>query len=164
MTSKIGRGLPALFTILLLATVTFGQDPNSGTPAVQCPAPLKYVDTFQKAKCVEVTLRYDLKLTRVFSNDNASRGTYFTTTCLVSPRYAIRKLALKQEWGNRATKMVEVTVPAGTTIYIGIAAFQNPEILYPGGAQQTVVVDLSKLVWGTPRRFISERCGSGGRP
>ena len=26
MTSKIRRGLPALFTIVLLATVTFGQD------------------------------------------------------------------------------------------------------------------------------------------
>ena len=154
MTSKIRRGLPALFTIVLLATVTFGQDPNSGAPAVQCAAPAKYVDTFEKAKCVEVTLRYDLKLMRVFSNDNARLGTYFTTTCLMSPRYAIRKLALKQEWGNRATKIVEVTVPAGTTIYIGIAAFQDPETLYPGGAQQTVVVDISKLVWGTPRRFI----------
>jgi hypothetical protein len=162
MTSKIGRGLPALFTIVLLATVTFGQDPNSGTPAVQCAAPVKYVDTFQKAKCVEVTLRYDLKLMRVFSNDKAKLGTYFTTTCLMSPRYAIRKLALKREWGNRATKIVEATVPAGTTIYIGIAAFQDPETLYPGGAQQTVVVDLSKLEWGTPKRFISERCGSGG--
>ena len=159
MTFRIGGALPALFTIVLLASVTFGQDSNSGAPAVQCAAPVKYVATFQQAKCVEVTLRYDLKLMRVFSNDNATLGTYFTTTCLTSPRYAIRKLALKQEWGNRATKMVEVTVPAGTTIYIGIAAFQDPETLYPGGAQQTVVVDISKLVWGTPRRFISERCG-----
>ena len=150
MTSKIRHGLPALFTIILLATVTFGQNQNSGAPAVQCVAPAKYVNTFQNAKCAEVTLRYDLKLTRVFSNDNARLGTYFTTTCLLSPRYAIRKLALKQEWGNRATKIVEVTVPAGTTIYIGIAAFQDPETLYPGGGQQTVVVDIDKLVWGTP--------------
>ena len=158
MTSKVRRGLPTLFAIALLATVTFGQDQNSGAAAVQCAAPAKYVDTFQNAKCVEVTLQYDLKLMRVFSNDNARLGTYFTTTCLLSPRYAIRKLALKREWGNRATKIVEVTVPAGTTIYIGIAAFQDPETLYPGGAQQTVVVDISKLVWGTPRRFISARC------
>lgn len=157
MTFKIRHGIPALFTIVLLATVTFGQDQNSGAPAVQCAAPAKYVNTFQNAKCVEVTLRNDLKLMRVFSSDNA-QGTYFTTTCLMSPRYAIRKLALKQEWGNRATKIVEVTVPAGTTIYIGIAAFQDPEALYPGGAQQTVVVDLRKLVWGKPRRFIRARC------
>lgn len=157
MTSKIRRRLPVFFTILLFATVAFGQDPNS---TVQCAAPDKYVNTFQKSKCVEVTLRYDLKLMRVFSNDNARVGTYFTTTCLISPRYAIRKLALKQEWGNRATKIVEVTVPAGTKIYVGIAAFQNPETLYPGGAQQTVVVDLDNVVWGTPKRFIRERCGS----
>ena len=158
MTSQILRGLPVLFTIALFATVTFGQTANTGTPATDCAAPAKYVDTFQNAKCVEVTLQYDLKLTRVFSSDNAKVGTYFTTTCLLSPRYAIRKLALKQQWGNRATKIVEVTIPAGTTIYIGIAAFQNPETLYPGGAQQTVVVDLSKVVWGTPRRFIKQGC------
>ena len=159
MTSKILRGLPVLFTIGLFVTVTFGQTSNSDVPAVQCAAPAKYVDTFQNAKCLVVTLQYDLKLTRVFSSDNAKVGTYFTTTCLLSPRYAIRKLALKQQWGNRATKIVEVTVPAGTTIYIGIAAFQDPEVLYPGGAQQTVVVDLNSVVWGTPRRFIRQRCG-----
>ena len=159
MTSKILRGLPALFTIGLFVTVTVGQTSSSGAPAVECAAPVKYVETFQSAKCVEVTLRYDLKLMRVFSSDNAMLGTYFTTTCLTSPRYAIRKLALKQQWGNRATKIVEATIPAGTTIYIGIAAYQDPETLYPGGAQQTVVVDISNLVWGTPRRFIKRRCG-----
>lgn len=150
MTSKILRTLPVFFTIALFATVTFAQ----------CAAPAKYVDTFEDSKCVEVTLQYDLKLMRVFSSDKARLGTYFTTTCLLSPQYAIRKLALKREWGNRATQIVEVTVPAGTTIYIGIAAFQNPAVLYPGGAQQTVVVDISKLVWETPRRFIRQRCAS----
>lgn len=163
MTSKIRRQISVLFTIVLFAAVTFGQDPNSGGP-VLCAAPDGSANTFQKAKCVEVTLRYDLKLMRVFSNDKAMKGIYFTTTCLMSPRYAIRKLALKQEWGNRATKIVEVTVPAGTTIYIGIAAFQDPETLYPGGAQQTVVkkLALDNLGWGTPKPFIRRQCRSVG--
>ena len=162
MTTKLRLGLPCLFTILLLATVTFGQDPTSGSTAVQCAAPADTANTFQESKCASVTLLYDLKLTRVFSNDRALQGRYLTTTCLLTPRYAIRKLALKREWGNRATKLVEVTVPAGTTIYIGIARFQDPPALYPGGAQQTVVEDPGKLLWGTSKPFIRQQCASGG--
>jgi hypothetical protein len=138
--------IPGAFILLILPTAGRAQDVNP-----QCPAPAMYVATFQDSKCVAVTLQYDLKLTRVFSGDKSEQGHYFTTTPLLSRSYAIRRLALKKEWGNLATTQIEATVPTGTTIYIGIVAPQNPQAMYPGGAQQTVIVDLTGIVWGQPR-------------
>jgi hypothetical protein len=36
---------------------------------------------------------------------------------------------------------VTVTLPAGTTVYQGIVAPQNPASCYPGGGQQTFIKD-----------------------
>jgi hypothetical protein len=139
------------FTLLVLPGMVHAQQVSNGPDNPQCPAPSRYVSTFQDSKCVAVTLQYELKLVRVFSNDSSKQGHYLTTTAILSRSYAIRRLALKQEWGNRATKQVEATVPIGTTIYIGIAAPQEPQELYPGGAQQTVVEDLTGVIWGRTR-------------
>ena len=135
------------FILLVLPTVSHAQ----------CPAPSTYVATFQDSRCVAITLQYELKLVRVFSNDASKEGHYLSTTPPLSRSYAIRRLALKREWGNRATKQVEATIPAGTTIYIGIAAPQDPSTLYPGGAQQTVVEDLTGIVWGPTRAVPTSR-------
>src|SRR5262245_61468624 len=136
------------FIFLVLPVVGHAQNANNVPVSVKCPAPSQYVATFQDSICVAVSLRYDLKLTRVFSEDRSKQGHYLTTTPLLSRSYAIRRLALKREWGNLATKQAEATVPMGTTIYIGIVAPQDPQALYPGGAQQTVVEDISGIVWG----------------
>jgi hypothetical protein len=139
------------FVLLVLPAVGRAQNVNNEPLNPQCAAPSSYVPTFLDSRCVAVTLQYELKLIRVFSNDGSRQGHYLSTTTPLSSRYAIRRLALKQEWGNRATKQVEATVPVGTTIYIGIAAPQEPQVLYPGGAQQTVVEDLTGIIWGRTR-------------
>jgi hypothetical protein len=139
------------FVLFLLPAVGRAQSANNEPVNAQCPAPSGYVPTFLDSRCVAVTLRYELKLIRVFSKDGSKQGHYLSTTLPLSRSYAIRRLALKREWGNRATKQVEATVPIGTTIYIGIAAPQEPQVLYSGGAQQTVVEDLTGIRWGRTR-------------
>ena len=68
---------------------------------------------------------------------------------------AIRNLALDQKWipPNQATKVVSVTLPAGTTVYQGIVAPQNPADCYPGGGQQTFIKDSrdANIQWGEGR-------------
>jgi hypothetical protein len=140
--------------ILVLPALARAQDVNNGS---QCPAPSRYVETFQDSKCVAVTLTYALKLTRVFSDDRSKQGHYFTTTPLLSSSYAIRRLALKKEWGNSARRQADATIPTGTTIYIGIVAPQQPPELYPGGAQQTVIEDLTGIIWGRTRSVPNTR-------
>lgn len=151
MLNKLKTTIILAFVLLVLPTAGRAQSANNEPVNPQCPAPATYVATFLESRCVAVTLRYELKLIRVFSNDGAKQGHYLSTTRPLSSSYAIRRLALKQEWGNRATKQVEATVPVGTTIYIGIAAPQDPQVLYPGGAQQTVVEDLTGIIWGRTR-------------
>ena len=143
--------------ILVLPAVGHAQNVNNEPVNSQCPAPSDVVASFKDSKCVAVTLQYELKLVRVFSDDSSKQGRFLSTTLPLSRTYAIRRLALKQAWGNRATKQVEATVPAGTTIYIGIAAPQDPPQLYPGGAQQTVVEDLTGIVWGPTRPVPKSR-------
>src|SRR5215510_11176829 len=92
------------FILLVLPAVSRAQNVNNDSVNPQCPAPATYVETFQDSKCIAVTLQYELKLVRVFSNDAAKQGHYLSTTPPLSRSYVIRRLALKQEWGNRAKK------------------------------------------------------------
>ena len=69
------------------------------------------------------------------------QGRYLTTEQYQTNAEAIRNLALKQEWGNKAEKMGSVTLPAGTIVYQGIAAPQIPASCYPGRGQQTFLKD-----------------------
>lgn len=55
-------------------------------------------------------------------------GQYWTTIKPLGPLQAQIDLALKPEWGNTATQITTIKVPAGQTIYQGAAASQ-------GGAQ-----------------------------
>jgi hypothetical protein len=45
-------------------------------------------------------------------------------------------LALRPEWGNTATKVVKIEVPAGTKIYEGFAEAQGSLV---GGGSQVVI-------------------------
>ena len=86
---------------------------------------------------------------RYFSNDGNRYGRYLTTDLFSVNSEAIRSLALKQEWGNKATRILKVTLPAGRAIYQGVAAPQTPSACYPGGAQQTFIEDIkdAKISW-----------------
>jgi hypothetical protein len=62
---------------------------------------------------------------------------------------SLKNLALSKEWGNKAEKMLSITLPAGTIVYVGIVAPQTPKFCYPGGGQQTFIEDLKDphLFW-----------------
>ena len=68
---------------------------------------------------------------------------------------AIRNLALDQKWNppNQATKVVSVTLHAGTIVYKLIVAPLNPADCYPGGWQQTFNKNSrdANIQWGEGR-------------
>ncbi|WP_324723285.1 hypothetical protein [Lelliottia sp. JS-SCA-14] len=49
-------------------------------------------------------------------------GGYLTTAKPSGPVQSINDSALNPQWGNTATKVVKIEVPAGTKYYEGIAA------------------------------------------
>jgi len=86
---------------------------------------------------------------RHFSNDGNRYGRYLTTDRFSVNTDVIRALALNQEWGNQATRTLFVTLPAGTTVFQGVAAPQTPSACYPGGGQQTFIENSKdpQIVW-----------------
>jgi hypothetical protein len=97
--------------------------------------------------------------------ENNYKGAYLSTQDTFASSVAIQQLALDQSWyhPNLATMKVNVTVPAGTTIYIGTVApiyqgVYSPELipsLYPGGANQTVVLSRN-TTYSDPRPISAQ--------
>ncbi|MFM8306164.1 MAG: hypothetical protein ACKN87_03605, partial [Microcystis aeruginosa] len=92
---------------------------------------------------------------RYYSDENYKKGRFLTTDQYTTNVEVIRNLALDQKWNppNQATKVISVTLPAGTTVYQGIVAPQNPADCYPGGGQQTFIKDSrdANIQWGEGR-------------
>ncbi len=78
---------------------------------------------------------------RYYSSETNKKGRFLTTDQYQSNVDVIKNLALNQTWGNKAEKMLSITLPAGTIVYQGIVAPQNPASCYPGGGQQTFIED-----------------------
>ncbi len=97
--------------------------------------------------------------------ENNYKGAYLSTQDSFDSSVAIQQLALDQSWyhPNLATLKVNVTVPAGTTIYVGTVApiYQGvyaPELipsLYPGGVNQTVVLSRN-TTYSNPRPISAQ--------
>jgi len=102
-----------------------------------------------------VTLEKPQTFFRYYSDENSKKGRFLTTDEYATNVEAIRNLALDQKWNppNQATKVVSVTLPAGTTVYQGIVAPQNPPYCYHGGGQQTFIKDSrdANIQWGEGR-------------
>ncbi|MGA9380818.1 MAG: hypothetical protein WBV73_18795 [Phormidium sp.] len=132
------------------------------TTAPSCPLPESIAVTFLRSECRQVQLKEPKTYYRYYSNDGNKFGRYLTTNRYNKNVEVIRNLALKQEWGNQATIMLQVTVPAGTKVYEGIVAPQDPQSCYRGGAQQTFIEDSKdpKLKWssGTPMQVEAFKC------
>jgi hypothetical protein len=86
-------------------------------------------------------------------------NTFFTTHQYNSSEDAIKALALDQDWQypNKATYVVEVVVPGGTTgSYRGkVAGIPGKEDRYPGGGFQVYIPGAKNnpnIQWGTPRK------------
>jgi hypothetical protein len=97
--------------------------------------------TFKDSQCEEVKLTQATSFYRYHSDDTNKFGRFMTTNKYGNNVDVIKNLALKQIWGNKATKIITVTLPTGTITYQGIVAFQDPAACYPGGGQQTYIVN-----------------------
>ena len=106
-----------------------------------CPLPDNIAITFRDSKCKKVQLQMPQTFFRYYSSDTNKKGRYLTTEQYQTNVEVIKNLALKQAWGNRAEKMLSITLPAGTIVYQGIVAPQIPASCYPGGGQQTFIKD-----------------------
>jgi hypothetical protein len=74
----------------------------------------------------------------VYSEPLAAAGRWWSRSTLSGPGQTQLDLALNPDWGNLVTRLVEIRVPAGTTIYEGFAAPQEIRgggTLLGGGAQ-----------------------------
>ncbi|BCL35265.1 hypothetical protein [Nostoc sp. MS1] len=109
--------------------------------AASCPLPTEIAVTFLNSKCKEVTLKKPHTFYRYYSDSTNKYGRYLTRNLYKTNVEVIRNLALNQSWGNKATTILRVTLPAGTVVYQGIVAPQNPAQCYPGGGQQTFIKD-----------------------
>lgn len=127
-------------------------------PVPSCPLAADIAVTFLNSQCRAVVLKEPKTYYRYYSTDSNRFGRYLTANRYDRNTDVIRNLALNQAWGNQATMMLTVTVPAGTTVYEGIVAPQNPQSCYVGGGQQTFIEDTRdpKLVWsvGTPMKQV----------
>lgn len=99
------------------------------------PGPLSagIANTFRGASYREVTYAQPTSLYRVYGGTSGQLGSFWTTT---SPTGALRSridLGLNPLWGNTATQVVRIEVPAGVRMYEGFAASQGS--LVGGGTQ-----------------------------
>ncbi|WP_013322823.1 hypothetical protein [Gloeothece verrucosa] len=107
-----------------------------------CPLSQDIAITFLNAECQAIQLTEPKVYYRYYNNDGSYKyGRYLTTDRYGTNTDVITKLALNQNWGNKARMMETVTVPAGTIIYQGIVGPQDPPLCYPGGGQQTFITD-----------------------
>ncbi|MBH8555808.1 hypothetical protein I8751_26365 [Nostocaceae cyanobacterium CENA357] len=106
-----------------------------------CPLPSEIAITFLNSKCQEVKLEQPQTFYRYYSSTENRYGRYLTADQYKTNVEVIKNLALDQSWGNKATMIQPVTLPAGMTVYQGIVAPQTPTQCYPGGGQQTFIKD-----------------------
>lgn len=132
-------GLSALIlaqTLDLNRQIVFAEEARSS-----CPLPENIAVTFLDSQCEQVELLMPQTFFRYYDNNDNQKGRYLTTDQYHTNVAAITNLALNQDWGNKAEKMLSITLPAGTTVYQGVVAPQNPASCYPGGGQQTFIED-----------------------
>jgi Pre-toxin TG len=128
--NKEGGNLPALAETISGNLIRHG--PGSGPlrriradgptrflPAI--PGSLTVADTFRGGSYFDHKLEQPVTLYRVFSQPDRMLSAYWTREKPLGPLQATLDVALDPQWKNRATSWVGITVPAGTTIYEGIA-------------------------------------------
>ena len=88
------------------------------------PLPSNVANTFRGGSYNATTLANDTLLYRVHGGSAGPIGSYWTRIAPSGPVQAQLDLALVPSWGNNASKMSIIRVPAGTTIFEGFAAPQ----------------------------------------
>jgi hypothetical protein len=111
------------------------------------PGPLSeaVASTFRGGSYTANTVGDTTRLYRVYGGTAGELGGYWTRTKPTGAMGAQIDLALKPQWGNTATKVATIDVPAGTTIFEGAAASQGG--LVGGGSQVFIpAVDAAWIV------------------
>lgn len=112
--------------------------------------------SFKDSKCTEVKLTKATTYHRHHTGDNDQKGRYLSSNKYTSNLDAIKNLALRADWGNKATKITSVILPIGTVTYQGIVASQEPSGCYPGGGQQTFIINSkdTAIQWSASQDLI----------
>ena len=97
------------------------------------PLPQAVANTFRSGSYTAKTLSEATTLYRVHGGTAGQLGSFWTRTPPAGPLQSRIDLALRPEWGNTATQVTRINVPAGTAIYEGAAAAQGG--LVGGGSQ-----------------------------
>ena len=100
------------------------------------PLPAAISNTFRSASYAEITLSEVTTLYRVYGGTAGQMGAFWTRTAPSGPLQSTIDLALNPQWGNTATKIARIQVPAGTTIFEGTAATQGGLL---GGGNQVFI-------------------------
>jgi hypothetical protein len=103
------------------------------SPISPGPLPAAIANTFRGGSYTATTLNEATTLYRVYGGTAGKVGSYWTRTAPSGPLQSTIDLALNPQWGNTATQVARMQVPAGTTIFEGAAAAQGG--LVGGGSQ-----------------------------
>jgi len=102
-------------------------------PMNQGPLSEGIAKTFRSGTYHEIVTTEPTTLYRAISKDGNPAGGYWTRTKPAGPVQSIIDSALDQHWGNTATTVFEMRVPAGTRLFEGVAASQRGLV---GGGNQ----------------------------
>jgi len=102
------------------------------------------VESFRSASYTGRTLARPKDLYRVFSDPESKFGAYWTDIPPSGPLQSTIDSALRPSFGNAATEVVHIRVPANQTIFDGYAAAQTeaPGVHLLGGGRQVVLTDV----------------------
>ena len=103
------------------------------------PGPLepKVADTFRSSAYTSRKLGAPKEFWRVYSDPKRELGAYWTDVPPSGPLQSTIDSALHHTYKNAASKVVHIRVPAGTTIYEGVASSQGGG--YLGGGSQVLL-------------------------
>ncbi len=106
------------------------------------PGPLgaQVAATFRGGTYTQTVTNEPTTLYRVYGGNARELGPYWTRTMPTGPVQSIVDTALNPAWGNNATRVVQITVPPGTTLYEGAAAPQGGLV---GGGNQVFVPNIN---------------------
>jgi RHS repeat-associated protein len=107
------------------------------------PLPVDIASTFRSSTYEAVVLSEPTVLYRSYSDPKRKLRPFWTRTKPAGPLQAVIDGALDQNWGNRATDVVAIRVPAGRLVYEGAAAGQRGLV---GGGNQ-VYIDYVDPSW-----------------
>jgi filamentous hemagglutinin len=112
------------------------------------PGPLSdtVANSFRSGTYTEVITTEPTILYRVYGGKAGEIGEYWTATKPTGTLQSKIDSALKPQWGNTATSVVEIEIPAGVRLYEGVTASQGGGLI-GGGSQIFVPKEAINPAW-----------------